>query len=226
MSTSRSWLLALALVGALAGCATEPPRPDPLEVVSPRIGRVVDADTGQPIEGAIVLNAFYLWPQRGFGNFPTAKVFRNAMEGVTDADGAFHLSGPFDSLTWWTDEVFVFKPAYGPWRFRDAQDPPPTTPDPRVVWAWRQRMWEKLTTTGAVIELRPLRTREERLKYIDHGWAPGDRLEREFSRGTPFTPSFFFDIPADRLLRIQRAIDDERASLGLPPRRLAGRSPA
>lgn len=77
-----------------------------------------------------------------------------------------------------------------------------------------------------MIELRPLRTREERLKYIDLGWALGDTLEAGFSRETPFGLFYFFDVPADRLQDFQRAVDAERGSLNLPPRRLEGRRQA
>src|SRR5262249_49482466 len=69
----------------------------------------------------------------------------------------------------------------------------------------------------------PLRTHEERLKYIDRGWAASDRLGAGFSRETPFGFFYFFDVPLDRLTDFQHAVDEERASLALPPRRLDGR---
>jgi len=62
--------------------------------------------------------------------------------------------------------------------------------------SWRKNTWEQFTTVGAVIELRPLRTREERLKYIDRGWDPSDGLEPGFQRQTPFGGfSYFFNRP-------------------------------
>lgn len=215
--------LVFVVIWQLAGCATEPPRPDPTESVRSRIGQVVDVDTGKPIEGAVVLEVFYLWPKRGLGNFPVSKVFRDSAEAVTDSEGRFTLSGPFDSRSWWTDGVYIFKPGYGPWRFRGYDEllPVPRAEEPKR--SWLEQTWDRFTTSGVVIELRPLRTREERLRYMDRGWAPADVLEAGFGRETPLGSFYFFDVPADRLSGFQRAVDKERASLGLGPRRLDGR---
>jgi hypothetical protein len=168
-----------------------------------------------------VLEAFYLWPKRGFGNFPVPKVFRDSAETSSDHDGRFTLTGPFDRRSWWTDAIHIFKAGYGPWRFRGETDRGSST----EVFSWRKNTWEQFTTVGAVIELRPLRSREERLKYIDRGWHPADQLEPGFHRATPFEPNstYFFDVPADRLSEFQQAVDAERAAVGLPPRRLDGR---
>ena len=214
--------LVLVVTWQLAGCASEPPRPDPTESVRSRIGQVVDADTGAPIEGALVLEVFYLWPKRVLGDFPVSKVFRDSAETVTDSEGRFTLRGPFDSLSWWTDGLYIFKPGYGPWRFRGYDELAPVLQAEEPKRSWLQQTWDRFTTSGVVIELRPLRTREERLKYIDLGWASADLLEAGFRRETPLGPFYFFDVPADRLSGFQRAVDKERASLGLGPRRLDG----
>jgi hypothetical protein len=96
-STARRsiFLFASALIG-FSGCASDLPQPDHAESVRSRIGQVVDADTGQPIAGALVLDVFYLWPKRGFGNFPVSKVFRDSAEVLSDQDGRFTLTGPFN----------------------------------------------------------------------------------------------------------------------------------
>ena len=62
--TKPTLLLVLASIWPLAGCATEGPRPDPTESFRPRIGQVVDANSGKPLDGAVVLDVFYLWPRR------------------------------------------------------------------------------------------------------------------------------------------------------------------
>jgi len=213
------FLVLLALI-AFFGCASESPQPDPAEEIRPRIGQIIDADTGQPIAGALVLDVFYLWPKRGFGDFPVSKVFRDSAEALSDQNGRFVLMGPFDRRSWSTDGLYIFKAGYGPWRFRGQTDAG-LGAGPRA--SWLRNTWEQFTTAGGVIELRPLRTREERMKYSDRGWDPADRLEPGFERSTPFEgPLYFFDIPADRLFRFQQAVNAERATLGLPPRKLDG----
>jgi hypothetical protein len=221
----------LAAAFGLSACVSPgEPRPDPAETVRPRIAQVVDADTGQPVQGAIVLIVFYLWPERGFGNFPVSKVFRDSREAFTDQDGRFAVDGPFDSRSSGTERVHIFKPGYGPWRFRGQEGAPKNplrAPNPlqaiREHEAWVRQSWERFTTTGVVIELRPLRTREERLKYAELTWDLTDEVRASFSRWTLFDPGgYFFDVPNDRLANFQVLVDQERASLGLPPRPLSG----
>jgi len=215
-------LLTVLTIWQTAGCAVRSPNPDPKESIRPRIGQVVDADTGKPLVGALVLEVFYRWPKRGFGNFPVSKVFRDSAETFTDSGGRFILSGPFDSDSWWTDALYIFKSGYGPWRFRGQVETAPVTQTAGSQWSFLQQTWDAFTTAGVVIELRPLRTRSERLKYIDQGWAPGDVLEPGFRRETPFDPIYFFGLPAELLTRFQSEVDLERANLGLPRRQLDG----
>lgn len=207
--------LAATIVSTIAGCSREVVRPDTADPVRPRIAHVVDADTGKPVPGATVLNAFYTRPKRGFLNFPISKVFIGSAEAATDSQGRFTVSGPFNSSSWWNDELYIFKAGYGPWRFRGRTE--------RVKGPETEAAWERFTTIGEVIELRPLRTRAERVKYVDGGWAPEDVREPGFHRETPYDPLYFFDIPQERLISLQQAVDSERRSLGLPPKPLDGR---
>jgi hypothetical protein len=210
---------------ALSACVSPgEPRPDPTETIRSRMAQVVDADTGRPVQGAIVLVVFYLWPERGFGNFPVSKVFRDSQEVITNQEGRFEVTGPFDSRSWFTDGVFIFKPGYGPWRFQ-GQD---RAPNPAEAWQahleWLQQTWERFINTGIVIELRPLRTREERIKYVEQGWDVSDHVGFSYGyrRETPFSPFYFFDIPTDRLKNFQALVDQERTDLSLPRRQLNG----
>lgn len=213
----------LMVLVQLAGCAGQEPAPLPPVDDAPRTrrARIVDADTGRPIAGALVFCAFYLWPKRGFGDFPVSKVFRDSVEARSDEDGRFSFTGPFNSVSYWSDELRIFKGGYGPWRF---QEEPDARTVPRFGW---KPTWERLASDGVVIELRPLRTREERLTYVDDGrWPVNADLGPNFGfgwRDTIYGGSYFFDIPADRLTTFQALVDEERASLGLSPRRLDGR---
>jgi hypothetical protein len=223
-SVTRSIVVA-GILAQVAACASyRPPPSNSMEIDRPRIGRVVDADTGRPVDGAVVLLVFYLWPPRGFGNVPVSKVFRDSTETTTDRDGRFTLNGPFDQGSFWTEALYIYKLGYGPWRFRgqDGQLVAKSKEELESYWTWRREMWDQFATKGVVIELRPLRTREERIKYSDRGWAVEDDIGSGFSRTTPFGRLFFFDVPAERLANFQRLLDEERAKLGLPVRSLDG----
>ena len=121
INARRMILIVCVLIG-LSGCASEPRRPDASQSTRSRIGQIVDADTGQPIVGALVLNVSYLWPERGFGNFPVPKVFRDSAQALSDENGRFTITGPYDDLSWGTDQIHIFKAGYGPWRFRGQTD--------------------------------------------------------------------------------------------------------
>jgi hypothetical protein len=55
----------LASAIALASCLGPGElRPDPRETVRTQVAHIVDSDTGRPVQGAVVLMAFYLWPER------------------------------------------------------------------------------------------------------------------------------------------------------------------
>src|SRR5438067_11917148 len=153
INARRMILIVCVLIG-LSGCASEPRRPDASQSTRSRIGRIVDADTGQPIVGALVLDVFYLWPERGFGNFPVAKVFRDSAEALSDENGRFMITGPYDDRSWGTDEIHIFKAEYGPWRLRCQTYAGRGTEEAAL---WLKNAWQQFTTVGAVIELRALR---------------------------------------------------------------------
>lgn len=81
----------------------------------PYHGQVVDADTGEPIEGAAVAG---IWELEYFILFIYSNThFANAKETVTDADGKFKLPLTF-AFTFWPFsalnemDLVVFKPGY------------------------------------------------------------------------------------------------------------------
>ncbi len=83
----------------------------------PQCGRVVDEDTGEPIEGAAVVGMYHTVGASLGGD---VKEWAATQETATDAVGEFCLPAttlfrPRLPLTWFDDEVeiWVFKPAYG-----------------------------------------------------------------------------------------------------------------
>jgi len=112
---------------------------------------------------------------------------------VTGPDGRFVIEAraTWNLLPWRKIEgdFVLFKPGYGKWRIRD--------------WDKKPRDWEYLSTAevfekdGIVIELLPLKTREERLHFYQ---SPGR------------TPPGL--VPAERMRQFQEAENAERAYLG------------
>jgi hypothetical protein len=82
----------------------------------PFMGKVVDAKTGEPIEGAVVLIGFYT--KSGSVGGWVGK-FADAIETLTDAKGEFHFSSKriylLRSNAIWDDryQITIFKPGYG-----------------------------------------------------------------------------------------------------------------
>lgn len=166
------------------------------EAAGPWKAQVVDAETGQPLEGVVVLAVWYKrytspggWA--GGGYYASEEV-------GTGPDGRFVIQAratwtlsPFSIIE--GPEFMIFKPGYGQWRFPGSQNWPQDLYQRDVLV---KQAWQQFTGEGAVIELPPLKTREERLKFLSHiYWPP--------------------DAPMEKTRRIREAEESERAYLGL-----------
>lgn len=158
------------------------------EAAGPWQAQIVDAETGQPLKDVIVLAVWYKMTRGPAG--PSGR-FYDAEEVVTSPDGRFTIVSRWtftlDPFTYIKDPEFtIFKPGYGRWRVQD--------------WAKKPKAWEELTAGEVlekdeiVIELPPLKTRAERLRFLV-------RLS--------------WSAPADRARLLLEAIKRERAYLGL-----------
>ena len=142
-------------------------------------GRVVDADTGAPLVGAV---AAVVWHSRPIIAMDGPEYFHNAREDVTDAHGGFRLSGcpgiDWNPLTYVKPQpwVVVFKPRY--W---------PLTPLHMVARGFRSTD----DLRGAAVSLPPLRTQEE---------------IRLFQR---LSDLFLYDVPSEKVPNLRRAIDEQ-----------------
>jgi hypothetical protein len=82
----------------------------------PFMGKVVDAETGEPIEGAVVLIVFSIESSSLGGSVNS---FADAIETLTDAQGEFKFTPKrinfFKMNASWDDDcqVSIFKPGYG-----------------------------------------------------------------------------------------------------------------
>jgi hypothetical protein len=166
---------------AWAGCATLG------EAEGPWRGQVVDAETSLPLEGVVVLA---VWERITPGVVHEARDFHDVDEIVTDTEGRFLLPArglstvnPFVRID--GPKLIMFKPGYGFWQFR-----------PRVrSYADGLKL---LATAGAVFELTPLKTPEERRRFLSHSSLTGD-------------------IPFERIPQYLRALNRERVLFGLQP---------
>jgi len=143
MSTRLGIALGLLMLGAIAGgCAGHVVYPS-----GPFYGRVVDADTAQPLVGAAVVAVWY-WEGPGAGH--PAERLHDAREVTTDAEGAFTLPRTTHATTVGlvsAPYIIINYPGFRDHLGHDEFVPPRSTPE-------RHR----------TIALTRLRTREEQLR--------------------------------------------------------------
>jgi len=179
---SRRALLALLFTVASLVAWSEP-----AAAAGPWRGQVIDAETGKPLEGVVVLAQ---WDKLSPGAIHAAREFYDVDEVVTDADGRFAIperrvltANPFVSLD--GPILHMFKPGFGPGLERGL-------PEYANIIDMR-RLMEK---QGVVFAMTPVRTREQRRET----W--------------PHVPS---EIPNSKMRRFLEAINQERRSYGLGP---------
>ena len=164
------------------------------ESAGPWKGQLVDKETGRPLEGAVVLAR---WEKRyaSFVGEMGGNEYYDSEEVVTDAEGRFVIAArqtwtvnPFSEI--YGPEFFIFKSGYGRWQFRDFDKW--WNKDPERERTERERF----TADGALLELPPLKTQQER---------------REFSGHMPL------GMPAVRMPKYLEELNRNRQSLGLQP---------
>ena len=162
--------------------------------------QVVNAETGQPLEGVVVL-MYWIKYTGGPAGWAGGE-FYDAEEVVTGQDGRFVVPSrwvftlnPFKKVF---RQMVIFKPGYGQWEFRDAKEW-----EKLSDWeskARRGEAWKQFEGDGVVMDLPPLKTREERLKFYGS------------FRGSPTL------VPPERTKQLDEAQDTERAYLGFRTR--------
>ena len=156
----------------------------------PFTARIVEAETGKPVAGVIVVA---LYQKKTPGMVHPNTEFYDVDETVSDSDGRFtlpakelpistplvHVIGP---------EIIVFRAGYKGWRFQGVDSRQHVDPDVRdraVAEGWRQ-----FRTSGVVIEVTSATTRSD----------------REQAKGAA---NYFPPIPSDRAPQLRKALDDE-----------------
>lgn len=138
-------------------------------------GQIVDAETEQPLGGVVIL-VYWMRYDPSPGGWAGGE-FVGSEEVVTGADGRFAIpmrkSYTIPLVTKVSREIVIFKPGYGQWRIRLGAD----------------------ANEDTVIELPPLKSREDRLKFYR-------------------TLSWSGDVPPERMKHLREAEKMERAYLG------------
>jgi hypothetical protein len=168
------------------------------EAEGPWRAQVIDAETEAPLQGVVVVA---IWKKKSPGFIHHAEETWDVEETVTDADGRMTISAK-DTRTYlpgtaiFGPQIRMFKGGYGSWQFRDLAPSHPLQEDALLMQQRARDQWEKFASGIVVIQLAPVKSRQERLRIM-HG--PLD------------------DIPVERTPRWIEAYSRERVFLGLQP---------
>ncbi len=131
----------------------------------PFSGKVIDSETKEPIEGAVVLVKWNKSVVTGSPGGPTSFI-EEIKETLTDKKGEFYIEeykgftiNPLAKIK--DPEFLIYKPGYCAFPKTFVIIPACNGMKPR------QNYYKALTGRGALVELPKLRTREERLKAKD-----------------------------------------------------------
>ena len=119
-------------------------------------GKVVEADTGEPLEGAVFV---ITWHKKPFITMDGPQYFHSAKEGLTDAKGEFSVDGSptidWNPFTYIMERphIAIFKPGYGPF------------PVAHVREKRLEESEQEMVKGGAIIKLARLKTQEELKRY-------------------------------------------------------------
>jgi len=158
-------------------------------------GRVLDAETGRPLAGAVVVA---VWRRDRVMPLGGRSEHYAAREALTDENGDFVLeakdverSAPRRT---WRPFFTIFFPGYG--RFRPIAGSAPTPP------------YTMFEGAGRTVELPRLRTREERREYV-----------------TTMGPYSLSEEPFKEIPEFMRLVNQESVAVGLQPYPPSGRQP-
>jgi hypothetical protein len=138
----------------------------PLPLAGPWQAQILDADTGQPLEGVIVLA---LWEKRTFAWPHPDRGYHDLDEVVSDKDGRIVIPArvvasrhPFEITL--GPLLTIFKPGYGKWHFEGM--PEAWKKDPEAARQRSDEIWYRFGHGGAVMVMPRAKTREERKEIV------------------------------------------------------------
>lgn len=154
-------------------------------------GQVLDAETEQPIEGAVVT---LIWFKSPYLALEPSRYFHSGKEVLTDSHGRFSVDASpgrnWNPLMYMLAHpwIVIFRPGYAP-----------LTPTYAVALGLGADMYDKLKQ-GAVVRLPRLKDKNDQIKFSDLG-----------------AVGIVNDVPRSAILNLIRAINVQRRQTGLRP---------
>jgi hypothetical protein len=152
-------------------------------------GTVIDAETGEPLEGAVFV---IVWHTNPIVRMNGPSYFHSATETLTDAKGEFIVNGspgidwnPFTSIDRYPS-IAIFKPGYSPFIWRYLEEKP------------QEETKKAMLSDGAAIKLTALKNEQEMRRYTDTG-----------PIGIPT------DVPYEKIPKLTTLINIHRKSAGI-----------
>ena len=157
MIYNRSLWMAILLFITITSISCKPDRYD-----GPYRGKVIDAETGKPIEGVVVLGVWYKEISTAGGGVSS---YYDAKETVTDKDGEFEIEGVKRKIFTYIGQmnVLIFKAGY---EYVGSYEWDTLKVDPRKI------TWEG---EKPIIPLRKLTMEERRARHVDKETVPDDK---------------------------------------------------
>ncbi len=184
MRSLKLTLIIVFIATVLCGCAIT-------HKFGPYYGKVVDVQTGEPIEGAVVLLGFFT---RGGSVGGTLTYLIDAVEAVSDAGGDFRIPSKritgFKLLQLWDSRcrATVFKPGFGSYPLHKGTYAEPVC----------NPFWTLYENTHMTVYLPKLLTRNERMENLSKIRTPAG-------------------ITNDLMPNLLRLKTEERVNVGLKP---------
>ena len=160
--------------------------PHSANAAGPWRGWVVNAETGDPLEGVVVLGVWWKYSATvaGWAN----RRFYDSEEAVIEPDGKFRFKSRW-IINWLPllskiegPVLYIFKPGYGRWQLEGMDE-------------WRKlglrerntridKAWESFAEgKGISIEIPPLKTREERIEYFNFRTSLSSKIPDSLKQG-------------------------------------------
>jgi hypothetical protein len=154
-------------------------------------GKVVDAETGEPLEGAVFV---ITWHKRPFITMNGPQYFHSANEGLTDGKGEFSVDGSpgvdWNPFTYIMERphIAIFKPGYAPF------------PVGHLRETRQEETEQEMITGGALVKLPRLKTEQEMKQYTG-----------------PANMRIPSDVPYNEIPNLIKLINSHRKSIGFSP---------